>query len=103
MSGLQLVNRLIAAETELGSQKIKSGRLEAWEWAMLHTKIAKLSIHPFYRRHPGSLHLRTEGQMPPPENATRHSGVVVDYLQLMTTGMDNRSSREQEVSTISRS
>jgi replicative DNA helicase len=29
--------------------------------------------------------------------------VVVDYLQLMTTGMDNRGSREQEVSNISRS
>ena len=29
--------------------------------------------------------------------------VVVDYLQLMTAGTDNRGSREQEVSTISRS
>ena len=29
--------------------------------------------------------------------------VIVDYLQLMTAGTDNRGSREQEVSTISRS
>jgi replicative DNA helicase len=29
--------------------------------------------------------------------------VIVDYLQLMTAGADNRGSREQEVSTISRS
>ena len=29
--------------------------------------------------------------------------VIVDYLQLMTAGSDNRGSREQEVSTISRS
>jgi replicative DNA helicase len=29
--------------------------------------------------------------------------VVVDYLQLMTAGTDNRGSREQEVSSISRS
>jgi replicative DNA helicase len=29
--------------------------------------------------------------------------VIVDYLQLMTAGADNKGSREQEVSTISRS
>jgi replicative DNA helicase len=29
--------------------------------------------------------------------------IIVDYLQLMTAGTDNRGSREQEVSTISRS
>ena len=29
--------------------------------------------------------------------------VIIDYLQLMTSGVDNKGSREQEVSTISRS
>ncbi|MDI9562623.1 MAG: replicative DNA helicase [Bacteroidota bacterium] len=104
MSGLQLVNRLIAAETELGSQKIKSGRLEAWEWAMLHTKIAKLSNSPLFIDDTPALsifELRAKCRRLKMQHDIQ--GVVVDYLQLMTTGMDNRSSREQEVSTISRS
>ncbi len=104
MSGLQLVNRLIAAETELGSQKIKSGRLEEWEWALLHSKIAKLSSSPLFIDDTPALsifELRAKCRRLKMQHNIQ--GVIVDYLQLMTAGMDNRWSREQEVSTISRS
>ena len=30
-------------------------------------------------------------------------GIIIDYLQLMTTGVDMKGNREQEVATISRS
>ena len=39
MSSVQLVNRLIASETELGSEKIKNGRLADWEWEHFNRKI----------------------------------------------------------------
>jgi len=104
MSGLQLVNRLIAAETELGSQKLKSGRLEEWEWAVLHSKIGRLSNSPLFIDDTPALsvfELRAKCRRLKMQHDIQC--VVVDYLQLMTTGMDNRGSREQEVSHISRS
>jgi replicative DNA helicase len=104
MSGLALVMRLISSETELGSAKIKSGRLEEWEWTMLHNKIAKLSNAPLYIDDTPALsifELRAKCRRLKMQHNIQC--VVVDYLQLMTTGTDNRGSREQEVSTISRS
>ncbi len=104
MSGLQLVNRLIAAETELGSQKIKSGRLEDWEWTLLHNKIARLSSAPLFIDDTPALsifELRAKCRRLKMQHDIQ--GVIVDYLQLMTAGSDNRGSREQEVSNISRS
>ncbi|HNX79885.1 MAG TPA: replicative DNA helicase [Prolixibacteraceae bacterium] len=104
MSGLQLVNRLIAAETELGSQKLKSGRLEEWEWAVLHNKIGRLSNSPLFIDDTPALsvfELRAKCRRLKMQHDIQC--VIVDYLQLMTTGMDNRGSREQEVSNISRS
>ena len=35
MSSLQLVNRLISAETELSAEKLKRGDLESFEWEQL--------------------------------------------------------------------
>ena len=42
MSSIQLVNRLIAAETELGAEKIKTGKLEDYEWTQLNQRIKTL-------------------------------------------------------------
>ena len=46
MSAHQLVTRLISSETELGGQKIKTGRLEDWEWEHLNRKISSLDKAP---------------------------------------------------------
>jgi replicative DNA helicase len=104
MSGLQLVNRLIAAETELGSHKIKNGKLEDWEWALLHSKIARLSNSPIFIDDTPALSI-FEFRAKCRRLKIQHNiqAVIVDYLQLMTAGTDNRGSREQEVSAISRS
>jgi replicative DNA helicase len=105
MSGLQLVNRLIAAETELGSTKIKSGKLEDWEWTLLHSKITRLSNSRLFIDDTPALsifELRAKCRRLKMQHDI--SCVIVDYLQLMTTGSDySRGSREQEVSNISRS
>lgn len=105
MSSLQLVNRLIVSETELGSDKIRNGTLEDYEWEQLDYKLTNLVDSPLYiddtpaisifelRAKCRRLKMRYDIEM-----------VIIDYLQLMTAGGDLRGqSREQEVSTISRS
>lgn len=104
MSSLQLVNRLIVSETELSSNKIKNGKLESYEWEQLDYKIKKLIEAPVFIDDTPAISLlefRTKSRrLKSQENIEL---IIVDYLQLMTTGMENRGNREQEVSLISRS
>lgn len=104
MSSIQLVNRLIAAETELGSDKIKTGRLENYEWEHLNRKISALENSPVFIDDTPALSI-FEFRAKCRRLKMQHDiqVVIVDYLQLMTSGMEGRGSREQEVSTISRS
>ena len=104
MSSVQLVNRLIAAETELGSDKLKTGRLENYEWEHLNRKISSLEKAPIFIDDTPALSI-FEFRAKCRRLKMQHDVqvVVVDYLQLMTAGTDSRGSREQEVSTISRS
>jgi replicative DNA helicase len=104
MSSIQLVTRLIAAETELGSQKLKSGRLEDWEWEHLNRKISSLDKAPIFIDDTPALSIfEFRAKCRRLKMQFDIEVVIVDYLQLMTAGADNRGSREQEVSTISRS
>lgn len=104
MSSIQLVNRLISAETELGSDKIRTGRLLGWEWDHLHRMIGRLDEAPLFVDDTPALSVfefRAKCRRLKLQNNI--GAVIVDYLQLMTAGTDNRGSREQEVSMISRS
>jgi replicative DNA helicase len=104
MSSLQLVNRLIAAETQLGSEKIKTGKLEDYEWTQLNQRIKTLADAPIFIDDTPALSI-FEFRAKCRRLKMQHdiNIVIVDYLQLMTAGTDNRGSREQEVSLISRS
>ncbi|MDP4183857.1 MAG: replicative DNA helicase [Bacteroidota bacterium] len=104
MSSIQLVNRLIAAESELGAEKIKKGNLDQWEWEHLNRKIKNLDDAPLFVDDTPALSI-FEFRAKCRRLKMQHdlAIVIVDYLQLMTAGTDNRGSREQEVSMISRS
>ena len=104
MSAHQLVTRLISSETELGGQKIKTGRLEDWEWEHLNRKISSLDKAPMFIDDTPALSI-FEFRAKCRRLKMQHDiqAVIVDYLQLMTAGTDSRGSREQEVSMISRS
>lgn len=103
MSSLQLVNRLISAETELGSDKIKSGRLENWEWEVFNRKLKNLEEASLFIDDTPALSIFEFRAKCRRLKMQYNIGVViVDYLQLMTAGGDIRGNREQEVSTISR-
>ncbi len=104
MSSLQLVNRLIASETELPAEKLKKGTLEKYEWEQLNSKIGELSEAPLFIDDTPALsvfELRAKCRRLKQQHDIQM--VIVDYLQLMTVGGDGKGNREQEISTISRS
>lgn len=104
MSNVQLVNRLISNVCEIEGDKIKSGKLTDMEWEQINTRIRKLYSAPLYVDDTASLsifELRTKARRLVREHGVKI--IIIDYLQLMNaTGM-KFGSREQEVSTISRS
>ena len=103
MSSMQLVLRLIAAETELGSDKIKSGKLQDWEWELFNRRIKNLENAPLYIDDTPALSIFEFRAKCRRLKIQYGIGIViVDYLQLMTAGTDVKGNREQEVSTISR-
>ena len=103
MSAVQLVNRLIVAETELPSNRIKNGRLKEDEWKQLETKIKILEDASIYIDDTPAIsvfELRAKCRRLSAQH--KLDIAIVDYLQLMT-GPRDAGSREQEVSSISRS
>ena len=104
MSNVQLVNRLIVNVTEIPGDKIKRGKLEKYEWEQLDYKLKDLYDSKIYVDDTPSLsvfELRTKAR-----RLVREYGIkciIIDYLQLMNAAGMNFGSREQEVSTISRS
>jgi replicative DNA helicase len=103
MSSLQLVNRLISMETEIPSEKLRKGQLEDYEWQQLHAQVDKLSNVPlFIDDTPGISIFELRAKCRRLKMQHDIQMVVVDYLQLMTGGGDNKGNREQEISMISR-
>ncbi len=105
MSNVQLVNRLISAEAELESDKIKKGSLADYEWEQLVHKTAKLSNAPIYIDDTPALsilELRAKCRRLKAQHDVRL--IIIDYLQLMTgdSTRGNNGNREQEIASISR-
>jgi replicative DNA helicase len=104
MSNVQLVNRLIVNVCEIPGEKIKSGQLAPYEWGQLDYKIREMFDAPLYVDDTPSLsvfELRTKAR-----RLVRDYGVriiIIDYLQLMNASGMSYNSRQEEVSTISRS
>jgi replicative DNA helicase len=104
MSSVQLVNRLIVSETELPAERIKNGKLSDAEWRQLETKIRDLVEAPFFIDDTPAIsifELRAKARRLKAQHNIE--AIIVDYLQLMTGPPDSKGSREQEVSSISRS
>ena len=103
MSNEQLVQRLIAQETGIDSQRLRSGKLNEGEWPLFTHAIEVLSdTHMFLDDTPAitPLQLRTKCRRLHLEYQL--DLVLVDYLQLMSSDM-RTDNRVQEVSFISRS
>lgn len=102
MSNEQLVQRLVAQETGIDSQRLRLGDINDDEWPLFTQAVSALSATHIYLDDTPAitpLQLRTKSRRLHMEVGL--DLIIVDYLQLMTgdTRMDNRV---QEVSYISR-
>lgn len=104
MASVQLVTRLIAAETMLSADKLKKGDLKDFEWQQLHSRIANLVGAPLYIDDTPALsifELRAKARRM--KQQYKIEMIIIDYIQLMQAGDSNKGNREQEISNISRS
>lgn len=104
MSAIQLVNRLIASESELPAEKLRKGNLALHEIQQLHEKIKKLAVAPIYIDDTPALsifELRAKCRRLKAQYNVEM--IIIDYLQLMSAGNEGKGNREQEISSISRS
>jgi len=104
MSSVQLVTRLISAETQLNSDKLRKGDLQEFEWQQLNTKIRQLEDAKIFIDDTPSLSIfELRAKCRRLKSQSDIQMIFVDYLQLMVGTQDNRGNREQEISQISRS
>ncbi|HEV2592781.1 MAG TPA: replicative DNA helicase [Gaiellaceae bacterium] len=103
MSKAEVTQRLMCSEGKVESQRLRTGKLAADDWPRLTAACSKLTKAPIYVDDTGSItmmeirsKLRRLKMREP-----NLSLVIVDYLQLMTSGTTVEN-RVQEVSQISR-
>mgnify|MGYP000409786223 FL=1 len=105
MSAQQVMLRLISAEAEIDSNKLRKGELDENDWHALHSRLNNLSTAPIYIDDTPALsilELRTKARRLKAFHNIKM--VIVDYLQLMTAGnLKKGMNREQEIAAISRS
>lgn len=102
MSNEQLVQRLIAQETGIDTQRLRTGKLEGDEWPLFTHAIEVLSDTTIFLDDTPAItpiQLRTKCRRLMMEYSL--DLVIVDYLQLMASDSRNEN-RVQEVSYISR-
>ena len=104
MSNVQLVNRLISAEAELESEKLKKGNLADYEWEQLVHKTSKLTEAPIFIDDTPALsilELRAKCRRLKAQHDIQM--IIIDYLQLMSGDSgQGAGNREQEIASISR-
>ena len=104
MGNVQLVQRLICNVCQIPGDKIRSGQLERYEWGQLDNKIVALENAPLYIDDTPQLsvfELRSKARRMVREHGVKM--IFIDYLQLMNASGMSFGSRQEEVSTISRS
>jgi replicative DNA helicase len=104
MASVQLVQRLISMEAEINSSKLRSGQLQEYEWAKLHSAVERLSQMPiFIDDTPGINIFDLRAKCRRLKQTNDIQMIIIDYLQLMAGAPnDKRGNREQEISSISR-
>ncbi len=105
MSAEMLVNRMIASIGGIDSYKLSTGKMEHNDWKRYNEALSKLGSTNIFIEDNASI-TAPEIKSKCRKLASSKSGlglVVIDYLQLVTTGSNRIESRQVEVSEISRS
>ena len=106
MSREQLVNRLFSLESKVDAQKLRTGDLQDFEWEKLIEGAGIIGKSKLIIDDTAGIsvsELRSKCRKYKQEHGLRL--VIIDYLQLMTSGTAGRrgDNRQQEISDISRS
>lgn len=104
MSNEQLVQRLMVNVSEIKGEKLRSGHLAPYEWGQLDSRVRALYDAPIFVDDTPQLtvfELQTKARRLVREHGVKI--IMIDYLQLMHASGLNINSRQEEVSTISRS
>ena len=102
MSKDQLVQRLIASEAGVDSNRLRAGRISQNEWDSVYKAIDRISELPIFIDDNASMMLmemRSQARKLQAEHGGTLGLIMIDYLQLMEGSSDNRV---QEISKITR-
>jgi replicative DNA helicase len=105
MSAEQLAMRLLAEVTEVPSDKIRKGEINAVEFGRIRDAAAEIREAPLYMDDTGGISIaKLAARSRRLKRTVGLDLIVVDYLQLITTGETGRvDNRVQEVSQITQS
>ncbi len=104
MSSEQLIQRMIAMETSIDSQKLRTGNLNDTDWDLLIRGVVAVSDSKIIIDDTPGIsitELRSKCRKVKLEKGL--SIIIIDYLQLMTGSSKRSENRQQEISEISRS
>lgn len=104
MSKDQVGNRILCSEAMVDNNKIRTGQVEDDDWVKLASTLGRLSEAPIYIDDTAGISIMEIRAKCRKLKMERDIGlVVIDYLQLIQGSGTKNSSREQEISEISRS
>ena len=104
MSKEQVANRILCSEAMVDSNKIRTGKIEEEDWSKLAGALGPISDAPIYIDDtPGISIMEIRAKCRKLKLEKNIGLVVIDYLQLVSASGKKNSSREQEISEISRS
>lgn len=104
MSKEQLANRILCSEAMVDSNKIRTGKIDDNEWIKLANASGRLAEAPIYIDDtPGISITEIRAKCRKLKLEKGIGLVIIDYLQLVEGSGKRNSSREQEISEISRS
>ena len=103
MSKSEIVMRLLSAEAKIKLADMRSGRMSDEDWRRLARRMSEISEAPMYiDDSPNLTMMEIRAKARRLRQKSELKLIVVDYLQLMTSGKKFES-RQQEVSEFSRS
>ncbi|MGH9015699.1 MAG: replicative DNA helicase [Acidimicrobiia bacterium] len=104
MGNLELTKRLLAGEARVEARKLWTGNIPEGDWTRLSHAVGRLAEAPLFiddNPHCTVMEMRAKAR----RIKARHGDlglIVVDYIQLMSSGVHRAESRQVEVAELSR-